>query len=149
MPFWASPLQPDAAKPEPRSAEAAAEIAKALSGNALGHSEEGFWGTFGSLEALLGHSWATLGGSLRPLGALRECCWGLFGTPWDSLGSSWDPFVLSCGTFGTHLGGYVPPRGSFWGALGSVILDTFGRLCGHFWRDVAKLRKNKDFLGFP
>ena len=106
---------------------------------------------FGARLGALGCSWATLGGSLGPLGALRECCWGLFGTPWDSLG-----FV------GTLVGSLVAPLGDLWvamcllgvpfgmlwGAFG-VILDTFGRLCGHFWRDAAKLRKYMDVLRFP
>ena len=91
---------------------------------------------------LLGHSWGLLG--------------AIGGTPGVLLGTLWH----SLGLFGLFLGPFCAllwhlwacllgvPFGVLWGAFG-VILDTFGRLCGHFWRDAAKLRKHLDFLGFP
>ena len=151
MPLLASPLQPDAAKPEPRSAEAAAEIARALSGKALGHSEEGFWGSLGAL----GRSWATLG-------LLLGAPWGHWGHSGSAVGDSLALLGTLWALLGTLLYFLVAPLGDLWVAmclLGApfgvlleacgITLGTFGRHCGHFWRDAAKLRKYKDFFGFP
>ena len=124
--------EPDAAKPEPRSAEAAAEIAKALSGNALGHSEEGFWGTFGSLGALLGHSWGLLGAIGGTPGVLLGTLWhslGLFGLflgPFCALlWHLWATFGWLCASSGFLLGCFGELLASFWTPL-DVFVDTFG-----------------------
>ena len=84
--------EPYAAKPEPRSTEAAAEIAKALSWNALEHFEEGFWdafgigGTPGVPLGTLWHSLGLFGLFLEPFCALLWHLWATFGWLFASSG---------------------------------------------------------------
>ena len=109
---------------------------------------------FGARLGALGRSWATLG-------PLLGAPWGHWGHSGNAVGDSLAPLETLWALLETLLRSLVAPLGDLWvamcllgvpfgvlwGAFG-VILDTFGRLCGHFWRDAAKLRKYKDFLGF-
>ena len=105
-------------------------------------------GTFGSLGALLGHSWRLLGAiggtPGMPLGTLWHSLglFGLFLGPFCAL--LWRflaTFGWLCASSGFLLGCFGELLASFWAPL-DVIVDTFGR-------DAAKLRKYQDFLGFP
>ena len=91
-------------------------------------------------------SWALLGRSWRPLGAL-EAFWALLGRSWRPLGRSWDGLGGVLGTLGPELGASWELLGpswerleSSWGRLGGIlsaleaVLGTSGELLVAFCR---------------
>ena len=102
------------------------------------------WEPWGALGQLLGPPWGHWGHSGSAVGDSLA----LFGTLWALLGTLLCTLVAPLGDLRVAMCLRGVPFVVLWGAFG-VILDTFGRLCGHFWRDAAKVRKYQDFLGFP
>jgi len=110
---------------------------------AAGQQDGGSWGgisgVLGALGAVLEASWALLGRSWRPLGAL-EAFWALSGRYWKPLGRSWDGLGGILGTLGPELRAFRELLGpswerleSSWGRLGG-ILSALGPVLGAFCR---------------
>ena len=98
-----------------------------LSGKRLDSKMGALRAVFEVFLAVLEPSWALLGRSWRPLGAL-EVVWALSGRYWRPLGRSWDGLGGILGTLGPELGASWELLGpswerleSSWGCLGGIL----------------------------
>ena len=69
----------------------------------------------------------------------------LLGTLWDLVGNLLCSLTAPLGRFWVAMWLLGTPSGRLWGTFG-VTLGTFGRHCGHFWHNAAKLSKTIEFL---